>query len=315
MIATDPLAPTSRFDRRAALTDIPKKQVFRGDQRLSEPIDPFKIRAHVPRFAEHVADNHASSAATRARLASRLDVAYGDGPDEKLDLFFPGPALPDRPAPVHLFIHGGYWRANSKNDFSFVADSVAAQGAIAAILDYSLMPGARMGALVDQVRRAATWLGRHAQEFGGDPEAISASGHSAGGHLVSYLVCRAPHEAEFSPTPVRSVLAVSGLFDLAPIALSFLQAEIHLTADEIAQWSPCDAVPRPGSLVRLAVGGVETAPFFELARRFADRLSSFGLAPRSSILAGEDHMTIVRALGRPGTECATLLAETIAASR
>jgi arylformamidase len=128
-------------------------------------------------------------------------------------------------------------------------------------------------------------------------------------------VCRAPHEAEFSPTPVRSVLAVSGLFDLAPIALSFLQAEIHLTADEIAQWSPCDAVPRPGSLVRLAVGGVETAPFFELARRFADRLSSFGLAPRSSILAGEDHMTIVRALGRPGTECATLLAETIAASR
>lgn len=282
---------------------------------MPEPIDPFMIRAHVPRFADHVADYHASSAATRARLTARLDVAYGDGPDDKLDLFFPEPAVSNRQAPVHLFIHGGYWRANSKNDFSFLADSIVAQGAIAAILDYSLMPGARMDALVDQVRRAASWLGRQAREFGGDPQTISASGHSAGGHLVSYLVCRAPHEAEFPRTPVRSVLAVSGLFDLAPIAQSFLQSEIHLTAEEIARWSPCDAIPRADSVVRLAVGGLETAPFFELAARFADRLSSFALSPRSSILAAEDHMTIVRALGRPGSECATLLAETIANSR
>jgi arylformamidase len=282
---------------------------------LPQPIDLFSIRAHVPHFAECVVDYHASSAATRATLPARIDVAYGEGPDENLDLFFPDPAFSTGPAPVHLFIHGGYWRANSKNDYSFVADSIVAQGAIAAILDYSLMPGARMGALVDQVRRAASWLGRQAHEFGGDPEAISASGHSAGGHLVSYLVCRAPHEAEVPPTSVRSVLAVSGLFDLAPIAQSFLQSEIHLTAEEIAQWSPCGAIPRPDSVVRLAVGGLETAPFFEQAERFADRLSFFGLSPRSSILAGEDHMTIVRALGRPGSDCATRLAETIAASR
>ena len=282
---------------------------------MSEPIDPFNIRAHVPRFAERAADFRASSAATRARLTSRLDVGYGEGPDEKLDLFFPEPGRREKPAPIHLFIHGGYWRANSKNDFSFLADSIVAQGAIAAILDYSLMPRARMGALVDQVRRAAVWLGRQAHGFGGDPQAISASGHSAGGHLVAYLVCRAPREAEFPRNPVRSVLAVSGLFDLAPIALSFLQPEIHLTPEEIEQWSPCDAVPRPDSLVRLAVGGAETAPFFELAQRFADRLSSFGLAPRSSTVAGEDHMSIVRSLGRPGSECASLLAETIAAGR
>lgn len=282
---------------------------------MCEPSDLFNIRAHVPRFADHVADYHAASAATRARLTARLDVAYGDGPGENLDLFFPDPILSSGPAPVHLFIHGGYWRANSKNDFSYVADSVVSQGAIAAILDYSLMPHARMAALVDQARRAASWLGRQAQEFGGDPQAISASGHSAGGHLVSYLVCRAPHEAEFPAAPVRAALAVSGLFDLAPIARSFLQSEIRLTAEEVAQWSPCGAIPRPDSLMRLAVGGRETPPFFEQAERFADRLSSFGLSPRSSIVVGEDHMTIVRALGRPGSECASLLAETIAASR
>ena len=131
------------------------------------------------------------------RPRARLDVAYGDGPDDRLDLFFPDPAFLTRPAPVHLFIHGGYWRANSKDNFSFVADSIVGLGAIAAVIDYSLMPGARMATLVDQARRAANWLGRQAGEFGGDPHAISASGHSAGGHLVSYLVIRGPREAEF----------------------------------------------------------------------------------------------------------------------
>ena len=281
---------------------------------MSDSLDPFKIRAHVPHFEASVADYHASSAATRARLSALLDVAYGDGADETLDLFHPQSAASE-PLPIHLFVHGGYWRANSKSDYSFIAESIVAEGAIAAILEYSLMPAARMARLVDQVRRATSWLQRRAHEFGGDPQAISASGHSAGAHLASYLVCRARHETEFPNNPIRSVLLVSGIYDLAPIARSFLQPEIRLTAEEIAQWSPCEATPRPQASVGLLVGGLETAPFFEQAERFAERLSSFGSAPRSSVIAGEDHMTIVRSLGRPGSECAAHLAETIAVSR
>jgi arylformamidase len=283
--------------------------------KLVEALDPFKIRAHVPHFEACVVDYRASSVATRARLRARLNVAFGDHADEKLDLFYPEMMTSSPPPPIHLFIHGGYWRSFSKDDYSYVADAIVTQGAIAAIPDYSLMPSARMARLVDQVRRAANWLGRNAREFGGDPRAISASGHSAGGHLASYLICRAPHETEFPDSSIRSVLAVSGIYDLAPIAESFLQPEIHLAADEIAQWSPCGATPRAGSRLHLAVGGSETAPFFEHANRFADHLAAFGPQLRPTILAGEDHMTIVRALGRPDSACAPLLAATIAASR
>lgn len=278
------------------------------------PPDLFKIRAIVPHFEASVADYKTSSAATRARLPSRLNVAYGDGPDEKLDLFFPeisATAL----LPIHLFIHGGYWRAQSKDEYSYIADAVVEQGAIAAIADYSLLPGARMARLVDQVRRAARWLGEHGREFGGDPSAISASGHSAGGHLATYLCCRAPHEPGFPDNPVRSILAVSGLYDLTPIATSFLQAELHLTSQEIAQWSPCQAIARSDAAIRLIVGGRETTPFFEQAGRFAGRLSSLGLQPRLANVDDEDHMTIVRSLGRPGSVCAAHLADAIAASR
>ena len=278
------------------------------------PPDLFKIRAIVPHFDASVADYKISSATTRARLPSRLNVAYGDGPDEKLDLFFPKTSAAAL-LPIHLFIHGGYWRAQSKDEYSYIADAVVEQGAIAAIADYSLMPGARMAKLVDQVRRAARWLGGHGPEFGGDPSAISASGHSAGGHLSTYLCCRAPHETQFPDNRVRSILAVSGLYDLAPITTSFLQPELHLTQLEVAQWSPCDAVLRSDASIRLIVGGRETTPFFEQAGRFAGRLSSLRLQPRLASVDDEDHMTIVRSLGRPGSVCASHLADAIAASR
>jgi arylformamidase len=286
------------------------------DRNLDEPPpDLFKIRAIVPHFEATVADYKTSSAATRARLPSRLDVAYGDDPDERLDLFFPETSAAAARLPIHLFIHGGYWRAQSKADYSYLADVIVGQGAIAAIADYSLMPGARMARLVDQARRAAHGLGEHGREFGGDPTALSASGHSAGGHLTTYLCCRAPHESEFPDNPVRSILCVSGLYDLAPIATSFLQAELHLTPQEIAQYSPCQAIARTDAAIRLIVGGRETTPFFEQAGRFAGRLSSLGLQPRLASVDDEDHMTIVRSLGRPGSVCASHLADTIAASR
>ena len=74
-------------------------------------------------------------------------------------------------------------------------------------------------------------------------------------------------------------------------------------------------VARPGAAIRLIVGGRETTPFFEQAGRFAGRLSSLGSQPRMASVDDEDHMTIVRSLGRPGSVCASHLGDAIAASR
>jgi arylformamidase len=108
--------------------------------------DAFRIRGHVANFDDIVADIVARSAATRANLPMQADIAYGDAPTEKLDLFFPA----DRttPRPVHMFIHGGYWRSFSKDDYSLVAATVTAAGAVAVIIDYALMPAVRMAVTV-----------------------------------------------------------------------------------------------------------------------------------------------------------------------
>ena len=275
--------------------------------------DPFHIPSHVAGFEAHVADYEAASKATRARLTAQFNVPYGEGPDEKLDLFFPTDAQ-GRLRPIHMFIHGGYWRAQSKERYAFIADEATAAGAIAAIIDYSLMPKARMATLVDQTRRAARWLHDRAAALGGDAGAISASGHSAGGHLASYLVARGAREGNAQPL-VRSALLVSGLYDLAPLAKSFLQREVEFTDEEIASWSPVTGRPSSGVAVTLIAGGNETAPFHDQMNAYADVLRGAGARAATASPAGEDHMTIVRSLGRAGTECARLLRETIKASR
>ncbi|WP_245457116.1 alpha/beta hydrolase, partial [Mesorhizobium sp. M1A.F.Ca.IN.022.04.1.1] len=108
------------------------------------------------------------------------DVAYGAGHAETLDLFFPE-GRRDR-LPVHIFIHGGYWRMFSKTDYSYVAGPVTKAGAIAVILGYALMPAVRMATIVDQIRRAKRWVDEHIESHGGDPGKLTVSGHSAGAH-------------------------------------------------------------------------------------------------------------------------------------
>lgn len=277
------------------------------------PSDPFMIRAHVPQWEAHVADYQVASDATRRANPSRRTLTYGNGPDETLDIYVPK-AERTSPRPIHLFIHGGYWRAFSKDDYAFVADSITAAGAIAAIMDYSLMPAARMAGLIAQVRRAADWLVAEAPRFGGDPRAFSASGHSAGAHLASFLVCRAAHEPEVALPAVRSVLLVSGIYDLDPITRSFLQPELQLRSEEVARWSPIRTLPDRQAVVSLLVGAAETQPFHEQAGAFAAHLASVGGRSQLTTVAGEDHMTIIRELGRPGSACAAFLSDTIRAS-
>jgi arylformamidase len=262
--------------------------------------DPFRTRDAVPDFDRYVAEYAARSAVTRATLRAQRHVAYGDTPAEQLDLFFP--ASQSGPAPVHLFIHGGYWRAWAKEEFSFIADTVTAAGAIAAIIDYGLMPAVRMETIVQQVRRAAHWLAAHAPSFGGDPARLTISGHSAGAQLCCWVLH--PPSA-----PIPAALLVSGVYDLKPLQASFVQAEIGLTDDEVTRYSPLPAALANGTPITILVGQTETAPFHDQAAALARHLRT---AP-VTILPAANHMSAVLDLGTPSTPAARVLSRLIEA--
>ena len=255
--------------------------------------DPFRIRDHVADFDAIVDDIVTRSAATRETLPMLADIPYGTGPSETVDLFFPIEPKPGMPhqMPVHMFIHGGYWRMFSKRDYSCIADTVTSTGAIAVIVDYALMPKVRMTTIVDQVRRARDWVVAHIAAHGGNPGRLTVSGHSAGAHLASFLFTRAP-----SPSHVRAALLLGGLYELNPLRHSFLQAEIGLTDEEVVSFTPMSHRHDPATRVTMLVGADETPPFHQMADGFTDRLRSQGLAVTRTDLPGRNHMNSVRDL-------------------
>ena len=273
---------------------------------MNKAEDPFKIRAHVDAFDLLSEGYCRASQESRARWSTCLNVAYGPSERERLDLYFPKRTA--QGAPLHMFIHGGYWRANSKDDYGFVANTVCGAGAIAAILGYALMPQVRMAQLIGQIRRAAFWLHENIGDRGGNPAALSASGHSAGAHLASYLCAHGPNEpAGDRLAPVASLLLVSGVYDLAPIRRSFLQSEINLTREEVACWSPLSGRLAAAPSFIIAVGDRETSPFRRQAASLSRSLRYASVRIRQTTLANQDHMTIMRDLGTPGTAAARLI--------
>jgi arylformamidase len=257
--------------------------------------DLFRTRDHVPDFEVYVRQFVERSAATRATLRTRLDVAYGPGPDEKLDLFFPADLK--TPAPVHLFVHGGYWRMFAKSDFSFIADTVTSAGAIAAVMDYSLMPKVRMETIVSQVSLALDWLVRHAASFGGDGGRVSVSGHSAGAHLCSLLL------GEDRPVQPAGSLLLSGIYELEPLRHSFLQPEIAITEEEAERFSPLRLALRPKGSLHILVGERETEPFHAQATDLAD-----GALTKVERIQDGNHMSVALDMGDPSSRVGRALA-------
>jgi arylformamidase len=268
--------------------------------------DPFRIRDHVAEF-DHIVDEIVRrSTEVRATIPMVADVAYGAHATETIDLFFPE-GKRDR-LPVHMFIHGGYWRMFSKRDYSYVAETVTRAGAIAVIVDYALMPAVRMATIVDQVRRAKGWVLDHIGDRGGDTERLTVSGHSAGAQLATMLF----NDGGRTST-IKGALLLGGLYDLKPLQTSFLAAEIAITDEDAARFSPLTRRFDPSVSVEIAVGADETPPFHSQAEAFARHLKEQGLQVSQTTLPATNHMSSVRDLGLAGTEAATLLTNLVSA--
>ncbi|MFP3546682.1 alpha/beta hydrolase [Rhizobium sp. SIMBA_035] len=262
--------------------------------------DPFRIRDHVADFDAIVGEIVAASARTCETLAMIPDVSYGDGPDETVDIFFPKGRRQN--LPVHLFIHGGYWRMFSKRHYSCIANTVTMAGAIAVIVDYSLMPGRRMDVLVDQIVRVKEWVVQHIASYGGDPMRLSVSGHSAGAHLATFTF-----EESGTAPGVSGAFLLGGLYDLAPLRHSFLQKEIALTEEEVSRFTPLFRRHQAGCRVVVAVGEDETPPFHEQSKAFFSHIAGQRLPALRETIGGRNHMNSVRDMGVPGTKAGDLL--------
>ena len=253
----------------------------------------FNPRATARNVDARVAAYADASAATRARLDPVLDVRYGSGEKEALDIF---PA--DAPnAPVHLFIHGGYWRAMDKSNYSFIADVFHPAGATTVLVNYDLCPTVTLDTIVAQTMRCIAWTFRNIAQYGGDPNRLYVSGNSAGGHLTAMALAH-DWEAEGLPDDIiKGAIPVTGVFDCEPVPDITVNELVRLDRETARRLSPLRNPPRRALPVLVAVGGAEPRLWIGMSKDYAALCREHGLECEYMELPGHDHFDIARAVG------------------
>jgi acetyl esterase/lipase len=240
----------------------------------------------VPERDAIVADWALRSARVRRERRGHLDLRYGDSPRERLDLF---PAA-DPKAPILAFIHGGYWQMNEKEGVSFLAEGPLAHGVNVAMIEYTLAPAARLDRIVAEVARSIGWLAEHLADYGADPARIYVAGHSAGGHLTATTM---------TLPAVRGGVAISGLYDLEPIRLNYLNEKLGLDEDEARRNSPILHFPPMAGPLVVAYGTRELPELCRQSIEYAQAWVERGLPGHLLPVDGADHFTILEALADP----------------
>ncbi|RRD56796.1 alpha/beta hydrolase [Comamonadaceae bacterium OH2545_COT-014] len=258
----------------------------------------YNNRLRVPAHAQHAARWEAASRQARDALPCQLDLAYGEGAGQVLDVF----EAPRAAAPVVVFIHGGGWRGGSKAQYGFVAAALRQMGAAVVLPDYARCPSLDVMQITLQMVQALAWTWRHAARFGGSARRIHVMGHGAGGQLAAMmLACAWPvFDPALPPRLVRGAMGLAGLYDLAPLMHTpSIQEALRLTPRQVQCASPA-RLPAPPSGRLLAVVGGDESGEYQRQTRLIQQAWGRARVPQALALAGLNHFSLLDALAQPG---------------
>jgi acetyl esterase/lipase len=247
----------------------------------------------VAESATILADWQLRSDRLAAERPQHLDLRYGEAERNRIDYFSAGAG-----GPVLAFIHGGYWQMRAKETFRFLAAGPLAHGIDVALIAYTLAPAKRLDGIVAEVGAAIDWLAARYSSSG-----VFVSGWSAGGHLTAMAMNR---------PAVRGGIAISGIFDLEPIRLCYLNDKLGLDADEARRNSPLLQLPVEKKPLFVTYGTAELPELQRQSWTYAEARTKSGLPGRLVPLAGHNHFTILEELARQDGALTALVRELVA---
>ena len=253
----------------------------------------YNNRALVPEHPAFFARWERDSDFVRSTLPCTLDLAYGPDPRHRVDFF---PAA--RARGTLVFIHGGYWRTLDKNMFSWLAAAYVAAGLNVALVNYRLCPAVRIDAIVEDVVAAMNWLAVEGGKHGIAMERVIVAGHSAGGHLVAALFATPLSRLRIDPARVAGGVALSGLFDFAPLRRHSFNTDFQLDDAAVARLNLYDKATTIKAPLVIAAGGAESSEFQRQSRLIAERWAP--QARPAIVIPGINHFSIVDAFAERG---------------
>jgi arylformamidase len=263
----------------------PSGPVYRGMNR-PELDAAYNNSAAVEGSAKIVESWRRQSGRVRARDDAWLDIRYGDRERMMLDYFPCG----EHGAPLFAFIHGGYWQRNDKDGFSVFALGPLTRQIDVATIGYTLAPQACLREIVAEISQAIDHLAAHADSYGFDKSRLYVGGWSAGGHLAAMML---------GHPGVRACLPISGIFELEPISLNYLNDPLSLTAEEISDLSPIRLVNGRSAPASVVVGGDELPELRRQSEDYAAAARKAGMDVSLRHAEGRNHFTMLEELIEP----------------
>ncbi|XP_041696844.1 kynurenine formamidase isoform X2 [Coregonus clupeaformis] len=188
------------------------------------------IKAHVTALKE-------GTERARGLAQTLLNVPYGEGEGEKLDVYVPTTTSLD--VPLVIYLHGGYWQFLSKDESGFMAVPLVHKGIVVVAVGYDIAPKGNMDVMVSQVRRSVVSVIQQYSHISG----LYLCGHSAGAHLAAMIL--STDWSQYNVTPqIRGAFLVSGIYDLLPILSTYVNEPLKMTEEVALRNSPSQLVPQ-----------------------------------------------------------------------
>lgn len=257
--------------------------------------DAYANSAHIEDSASYPPRWRQQAQAWRDALAAQglaeLDTAYGEAPRQRYDLFRPkGPSKG-----LAVFVHGGYWRAFDKSTWSHLAAGAQAQGWSVLMPGYTLAPQASIAQITCEIAQAID----HASARIDGPMVLS--GHSAGGHLVTRMVCASSALSPQAQDRIQRVVSISGVHDLRPLCWTDMNQDLRLDDAQAEAESPLLLRPNTTATLTAWVGSQERPAFVRQTDALVAVWGGLGADIQGHHAAGRHHFDVIDELVDPNS--------------
>ncbi|XP_067287128.1 kynurenine formamidase [Pseudorasbora parva] len=242
----------------------------------------------------HVAALRSGTEKARAVTQTLIDVPYGEGDGEKLDVYLPSSSSPD--LPLVIYFHGGYWQFLSKDESGFLAVPLVQQGVVVVAVGYSIAPKGNMDLMVSQVRRSVACVIQQYSHISG----LYLCGHSAGAHLAAMVLSTDWSQYDIAPQ-IKGAFLVSGIYDLLPILSTYVNEPLKMNEEVALRNSPSHFLSQLKASstscdITVAVAQNDSPEFRKQSEEYFRALQSAGLKVSFEDVPDTDHFSIIEQL-------------------